>query len=136
MTAEGEDGYYSDFQGIDHLAKAYTDAYVYDGQFSRHRKKKFGARATGHAGKQFVVFSQNHDQVGNRMFGERTSQLVSFDMQKLLAAAVMASPFLPMLFMGEEWSEPNPFLYFVSHTDPELAEQSERRKAEFASFQR
>jgi maltooligosyltrehalose trehalohydrolase len=136
VTAGGQrNGYYSDFEGINHLAKAYTDAYVYDGQYSAHRKKKFGVKATGRAGKQFIVFSQNHDQVGNRMLGERTSQLVSFQMQKLLAAAVMVGPFLPMLFMGEEWSEPNPFLYFVSHTDPELVEAVRKgRKEEFASF--
>ena len=136
VTASGErNGYYSDFEGIDDLAKSYTDAYVYDGQFSPHRKKTFGVKASNHPGKQFIVFSQNHDQVGNRMLGERTSRLVSFEMQKLLAAAVMVSPFLPMLFMGEEWSEPNPFLYFVSHTDPQLAEAVRKgRKAEFASF--
>ena len=128
-------GYYSDFNGLQHLAKAYTDAYVYDGQFSPHRKRKFGVKAAENPGQQFVVFSQNHDQVGNRMLGERTSSLVGFEMQKLLAAAVMVSPFIPMLFMGEEWSEPHPFLYFVSHTDPDLAEAVRKgRREEFASF--
>lgn len=136
VTATGEQsGYYSDFNGIQHLAKSYTDAYVYDGQYSLHRKKTFGIKADRNAGKQFVVFSQNHDQVGNRMLGERTSRLVSFEMQKLLAGAVMVSPFLPMLFMGEEWGETNPFLYFVSHSDPQLAEAVRRgRKEEFAAF--
>lgn len=136
-TTAGEPptGYYSDFRGLPHLAKAYTDAYVYDGQWSEHRKKNFGVKAAGNPGKQFVVFSQNHDQVGNRMLGERTSQLVSFEMQKLLAGAVLVSPYIPMLFMGEEWSEPNPFLYFVSHTDPQLAEAVRKgRKEEFAAF--
>jgi len=107
---------------------------VYDGQFSHQRKKYFGVK-TNNKGHQFVVFSQNHDQVGNRMLGERTSLLVSFEMQKLLAAAVMVSPYLPMLFMGEEWSESNPFIYFVSHTDPELADAVRKgRKREFAAF--
>lgn len=135
VTATGEcTGYYADFNGIEDLAKAYKDAYVYDGQYSGHRKRNFGVK-TENAGQQFIVFSQNHDQVGNRMLGERTSQLVSFEMQKLLAGAVLVSPFLPMLFMGEEWSEPHPFLYFVSHTDPELAEAVRKgRKAEFAAF--
>lgn len=133
-AASEETGYYSDFTGIEHLAKAYKDAYVYDGQFSPHRKKAFGIK-TENEGKQFIVFSQNHDQVGNRMLGERTNQLVSFEMQKLMAAAVMISPYLPMLFMGEEWSEPNPFLYFVSHTDKGLAEAVRKgRKEEFAAF--
>ena len=136
VTATGEkSGYYADFTGITHLAKAYRDAYVYDGQYSPHRDKIFGIPAAGHQGRQFVVFSQNHDQVGNRMLGERTSSLTSFEMQKLLAGAVIASPYLPMLWMGEEFSEPHPFLYFVSHTDPELAEAVRNgRKAEFAAF--
>ncbi len=128
-------GYYSDFEGIGHLAKAYKDAYVYDGQYSPHRNKFFGSKAEHNPAKQFIVFSQNHDQVGNRMLGERTSQLHSFDMQKLLAAAVITSPYLPMLWMGEEWSEPHPFLYFISHTDPDLVEAVRKgRKAEFAAF--
>jgi maltooligosyltrehalose trehalohydrolase len=134
-AGEARTGYYADFNGIADLAKAYKDAYVYDGIYSPHRKKTFGIKAENNPGKQFVVFSQNHDQVGNRMLGERTSTLVSFEMQKLMAAAVLTSPFLPMLFMGEEYSEPNPFLYFVSHTDPELAEAVRKgRKAEFAAF--
>jgi maltooligosyltrehalose trehalohydrolase len=136
VAAGGETtGYYSDFNGLEHLAKSYTDAYVYDGQYSPHRKKFFGIKAENNPGSQFIAFSQNHDQVGNRMLGERTSQLHSIAMQKLLAGAVMVAPYLPMLFMGEEYSEPNPFLYFVSHTDPELAEAVRKgRKEEFAAF--
>lgn len=134
-SGQQRSGYYSDFEPITSLAKSYKDAYVYDGAFSEHRKRKFGVRADGHPGEQFVVFSQNHDHVGNRMLGERTSQLVSFEMQKLLAGAVFLSPYLPMLFMGEEYSESNPFMYFVSHTDPELAEAVRKgRKREFAAF--
>ncbi|AHM60339.1 malto-oligosyltrehalose trehalohydrolase [Flammeovirgaceae bacterium 311] len=134
-AGEEKTGYYADFEGLQHLAKSYEDAYVYDGQYSPHRNKFFGTKAESNPGKQFVVFSQNHDQVGNRMLGERTSQLVSFEMQKLLAGAVLLSPYLPMLWMGEEWSETNPFLYFISHTDPELVEAVRKgRKAEFAHF--
>jgi len=133
-TGEEQSGYYSDFNGLQHLAKAYKDAYVYDGQYSPHRHKKFGVK-TNNAGQQFIIFSQNHDQVGNRMLGERTSTLVSFEMQKLIAGAVMVAPYLPMLFMGEEYSEPHPFLYFVNHTDPDLVEAVRKgRKAEFAAF--
>jgi maltooligosyltrehalose trehalohydrolase len=134
-SGQERSGYYSDFTGIQHLAKAYTDAYVYDGQYSPHRNKFFGVKTTGAAGKQFIVFSQNHDQVGNRMLGERSTELVSFEMQKLMAGAVLVSPFVPMLFMGEEWSEPHRFQYFVSHTDPALAEAVRRgRKEEFNVF--
>ncbi len=131
-SGNSKTGYYSEFDGLRHLAKSYKDVYVYDGVYSSHRKKQFGTKIGAHPGKQFVVFSQNHDQVGNRMLGERTSQLVSFEMQKLMAGAVMLSPFLPMLFMGEEFSASSPFLYFVSHTDPDLVEAvREGRKAEF-----
>jgi maltooligosyltrehalose trehalohydrolase len=134
-AGQKRDGYYADFAGIKDLAKAYKDAYVYDGQYSENRKRKFGVKADDNPGQQFVVFSQNHDQVGNRMLGERTSQLVSLEMQKLMAAAVMISQYLPMLFMGEEISESNPFLYFVSHCDQELIEQVRKgRKEEFKAF--
>jgi maltooligosyltrehalose trehalohydrolase len=136
VTAGGEnDGYYSDFTGIKDLAKSYRDAYVYDGIYSPHRLKIFGNRVADNAGDQFIVFSQNHDQVGNRMLGERSSQLFSFEMQKLMAGAVIISPYLPLLFMGEEWSAQSPFQYFVSHGDPELVEAVRKgRKEEFAAF--
>ncbi|GAA4310023.1 malto-oligosyltrehalose trehalohydrolase [Mucilaginibacter gynuensis] len=134
-AGEERTGYYSDFNGIEHLAKSYKGAYVYDGVYSPHRLKTFGAKVEHNPGEQFIVFSQNHDHVGNRMLGERTSKLVSFEMQKLMAAAVMVSPYLPMLFMGEEWSESNPFLYFVSHTDKDLVEAVRKgRKEEFKAF--
>lgn len=134
-SGEERSGYYADFEGIVHLSKSFKDAYVYDGQYSPHRNKSFGVKAENNPGQQFIVFSQNHDQVGNRMLGERTSQLVSFEMQKLMAGAVLVSPYLPMLFMGEEYAEPNPFLYFISHTDPQLVEAVRKgRKAEFAAF--
>ncbi|MFC5408222.1 malto-oligosyltrehalose trehalohydrolase [Larkinella bovis] len=134
-AGEKRKGYYSDFNGIDHLTKSYQDAYVFDGQFSAHRNRFFGRKASTQPGRQFIVFSQNHDQVGNRMLGERTSQLVSVEMQKLLAGAVLVSPYLPLLFMGEEWSAPHPFLYFVSHTDPALAEAVRQgRRQEFGDF--
>lgn len=133
-AGQPQQGYYSDFNGLPDLAKAYKDAYVYTGQYSDQRHKNFGVK-TSNPGKQFVVFSQNHDQVGNRMLGERTSTLVSFEMQKLMAAAVMLSPYLPMLFMGEEYGETNPFLYFVSHGDKDLIEAVRKgRKEEFKDF--
>lgn len=134
-TGNERRGYYEDFNGIVHLAKSYRDAYVYDGQYSEHRQKTFGSKANGIPGERFIVFSQNHDQVGNRMLGERTSTLVSFEMQKLMAAAVLISPFLPMLFMGEEYGETNPFQYFVDHSDRQLVEAVRvGRKNEFRHF--
>jgi len=134
-SGQKREGYYKDFNGIEHLAKSYLDAYVYDGIFSAERQKTFGAKAADCSGQQFVVFSQNHDQVGNRMLGERTSQLLSLEMQKLMAGAVFISPFLPLLFMGEEWAETNPFLYFVNHSDDKLIKAVRKGRAdEFKAF--
>jgi len=136
VTAGGDkNGYYSDFNGVEDLAKSYSNAYVYDGIYSQHRLKTFGAKAKDNPGKQFIAFSQNHDQVGNRMLGERSSRLFTFEMQKLMAGAVLLSPYLPLLFMGEEWSAQTPFQYFVNHTDPGLIEAVRKgRKEEFAAF--
>ena len=129
-AGQPRDGYYADFNGIEQLAKSYHDAYVYDGIFSTERQKTFGQKATHNLGEQFIVFSQNHDQVGNRLLGERTSVLVSFEMQKLMAGAVTIAPYLPLFFMGEEWGAPSPFLYFVSHSDSQLIEAVRKGRAE------
>lgn len=134
-AGQEKQGYYSDFNGVGHLAKSYERAYVYDGQYSPHRDKTFGIPAEGNPGEQFIVFSQNHDQVGNRMLGERTSILVSNEMLKLLAGAVFCSPFVPLIFMGEEYGEKHPFRFFISHTDSKLVDAVRKgRKAEFAAF--
>lgn len=128
-------GYYADYGSIDHLAKALQEGFVHSGQYSEHRKRKYGNSSAGISGERFVVCSQNHDQIGNRMLGERLAKLVSFEALQLAAATVILSPYLPMLFMGEEYAEDAPFLYFVSHTDPGLVEAVRNgRKAEFASF--
>lgn len=127
-------GYYADFNGITDLAKSYGHAYVYDGQYSIERQRTFGAPAT-QQGSSFIVFSQNHDQIGNRPLGERSANLYSLEMLKLMAGAVLVSPFIPLLFMGEEWGETQPFQYFVSHSDDELIEAVRNgRKAEFEAF--
>jgi maltooligosyltrehalose trehalohydrolase len=128
-------GYYSDFGNIESLAKSIQDGFVHDGYYSEHRKRKFGNSSAGISGEHFVVCTQNHDQVGNRMLGERLSKLVSFEALKVAAATMLVSPYVPMLFMGEEYAEENPFLYFVSHTDPGLVEAVRKgRRAEFAAF--
>lgn len=133
VTGE-RDGYYEDFGETQHLVKALRDCYVYTGQYSKHRKKFFGKQADNAYG-QFVVFSQNHDQVGNRMAGDRLSTQLNFEQLKLCAAAVLLAPQVPMLFMGEEWGETNPFQYFISHTDEKLVEMvREGRKKEFSYF--
>jgi maltooligosyltrehalose trehalohydrolase len=81
------------------------------------------------------LFAQNHDQVGNRMLGERLGSLVPWEGLKMAAGAVLLSPFIPLLFMGEEYGETAPFLYFISHSDPELVEAVRRgRREEFSAF--
>jgi maltooligosyltrehalose trehalohydrolase len=134
VTGELE-GYFEDYGKPEQLQKALEHTFVYNGLYSEHRKKTLGTDATAHPAQQFVVGSQNHDQVGNRMLGERLTQLVSFEMLKPVAGLVLLSPYVPMLFMGEEYGEKNPFLYFVSHTDKDLVEAVRKgRKEEFAYF--
>lgn len=134
LTGESS-GYYQDFGNLSHLVKAFAEGYIYSGQYSAYRRRCHGNSSKHLAARQFVVCSQNHDQVGNRMFGERLSQLVPFDGLKLAAGVVLLSPFIPLLFMGEEYGEPAPFPYFVSHSDPELVEAVRRGRAEeFAAF--
>jgi maltooligosyltrehalose trehalohydrolase len=134
LTGE-QSGYYQDFGKLVHLTTAFTEGYVYSGQYSPYRRRRHGNSSKSLPARQFVVCSQNHDQVGNRMFGERLSRLVSFDALKLAAGVVLLSPFVPLLFMGEEYGEPAPFPYFVSHSDPTLIEAVRRgRREEFAAF--
>lgn len=129
------DGYYQDYGCVADLAKAYREGYVFTGQYSRFRRRRYGAPADDIPAHRFIVFSQNHDQVGNRMRGERLGNLVEFEGLKLAAAAVILSPHIPLLFMGEEYAEPAPFLYFIDHSDPDLVEAVRRGRAEeFSAF--
>lgn len=128
-------GYYADFGRVADLGKAFTDHFVFSGQYSAYRRRRHGNSGRDVSAARFVIFAQNHDQTGNRMLGERLAALASFDDAKLAAAAVLLSPFLPLLFMGEEYGETAPFYYFVSHGDDTLIEAVRRgRKEEFAAF--
>jgi maltooligosyltrehalose trehalohydrolase len=124
-------GYYTDFGSPDQMVRSLEEAYVYQGEYSAFRGRRHGAPPTGCRPGQFIVFSQNHDQVGNRLGGMRLSQLVSFEASKLAVACVMVSQFVPMLFMGEEYAETSPFLFFVDHPDEALLEavRQGRKKA-------
>jgi maltooligosyltrehalose trehalohydrolase len=128
-------GYYEDFGRLSQLRKSWDEGFVYSGQYSIHRNHRHGSGSREIPAKQFVVFSQNHDQVGNRMLGERLGALVCFESLKLSAAMVILSPYLPLLFMGEEWAETSPFQYFTSHSDAGLIEAVRRgRREEFSAF--
>ena len=125
-------GYYSDFGQFTQLTTALQRGFVYAGEYSPFRQRRHGSFRTDLPGKRFVVCLQNHDQIGNRMYGDRLSHLVTFDELKLGAAIVLLSPFLPLLFMGEEYAETAPFPYFTSFEDAELGKAvSEGRKNEF-----
>jgi maltooligosyltrehalose trehalohydrolase len=128
-------GYFTDFGCLRHLATTLKNGWYYAGQYSQHRRRRHGNSPSGLKRTHFVVCDQNHDQVGNRALGERLSQLVSFEGLKLAAGVTLLSPFVPLLFMGEEYGETTPFQYFTSHTDPQLAEAVRRgRKEEFLAF--
>ncbi|MDP9042687.1 MAG: malto-oligosyltrehalose trehalohydrolase [Bacteroidota bacterium] len=134
LTGE-RNGYYEDFGQTEHLVKAIAKTYVYDGNYSTHRKRKFGSDATPFPADRFIVFIQNHDQTGNRMLGERLSALLSLEQLMLASAVMLLSPYVPLLFMGEEYGEKNPFLFFVDHTDETVIENTRKgRKQEFAHF--
>jgi maltooligosyltrehalose trehalohydrolase len=128
-------GYYADFGSLADLAKALTGAFVYDGRYSRFRDRRHGRPSTGLSGHRFLGYLQNHDQVGNRARGERSSHLMSPGRLKIAAALVLTSPFVPLIFQGEEWGASAPFQYFTDHDDPELGRAvSEGRRTEFAAF--
>jgi maltooligosyltrehalose trehalohydrolase len=130
LTGERE-GYYEEFGAVADLAKAFRRPFVHDGGFSTFRKRRFGAPADDRPPQQFVVFDQNHDQVGNRALGDRLPAQV----RPLAAFVTLLSPFVPMLFMGEEYGEPAPFQFFSDHIDEEIATATrDGRRREFAAF--
>jgi maltooligosyltrehalose trehalohydrolase len=134
LTGE-RDGYYEDFGSLPLLAKALRQAWVYDGGYSPHRQRVHGRPPAGLAGSQFVVCTQNHDQVGNRAAGERSGALMSQGRLRVAAALLLTSPFVPLLFQGEEWGASTPFQYFTGHDDPGLGRAvSQGRRNEFAAF--
>ena len=129
----GEDyGYYADFGSCAALAKALGERFVYSGDYSPFRRRRHGNSAADLPSSQFIVCAQNHDQVGNARGCDRTSKTVSLEGLKLAAGALLTSPYIPLIFMGEEYGETAPFNYFVDHSDPALIKAIyEGRKREF-----
>jgi maltooligosyltrehalose trehalohydrolase len=127
-------GYYDGFGDLELLAKALVTGWAFTGQYYPARDRRHGRDPAGLGGERFVVATQNHDQVGNRAFGERLASLVGPELDAAASVLVACSPFLPLLFQGQVWGETRPFLYFTDH-GPELAEAVRRgRRAEFAAF--
>jgi maltooligosyltrehalose trehalohydrolase len=134
-------GYYQDFGDLGgfgplaHLAKALKEIFVYQGQYSPHRKRNHGRPVVALPADRFLGYIQNHDQVGNRAQGERLSHVVDIGRTKIGAAMVLLSPFVPMLFAGEEFAASSPFQYFTNLQDRELGRLvSEGRRKEFVAF--
>ena len=129
-------GYYQDFGDIRQIVKAMKEGFVYSGQYSRFRERCHGSSTKHLPASTFVIFSQNHDQVGNRVKGYRLTTLVPFEALKLAAAIILLSPGIPLLFMGEEYGEKAPFYYFISHGDEGLINAVRTgRREEFSAFQ-
>jgi maltooligosyltrehalose trehalohydrolase len=134
LTGE-RDGYYQDFGELDDLCSALREAFVYDGRHSAHRRRPHGRPAGDLSGHRFVACLQNHDQIGNRARGERTARLMSAGRLKIGAALLLTSPFVPLLFQGEDWGASTPFLYFTDHQEPDLSRAvREGRRKEFVAF--
>ena len=129
-------GYYTDFGSLETLAKACQQPFVYAGQHSPFRQRRHGRATHGLSAHRFVTYTQNHDQVGNRARGERLNHLVDHKLAKIAAGLVLAGPYIPQLFQGEEWSSRAPFLYFADWSEePELRKAvSKGRQEEFAAF--
>ncbi len=134
LTGE-RNGYYADFGSLADLATALRQTFVYDGRYSRYRRRAHGRPAAGADGRRFVAYAQNHDQIGNRAQGDRLSQNLRPGQLRIAAALTLLSPFTPLLFQGEEWGATTPFLYFTDHPEPELAQAvRDGRRREFAAF--
>ena len=135
VLTDDREGYLTDFGSLSDLAKSICEGFVYDGQYSRYRRRRHGSSSRLRPGEQFVVCIQNHDQVANTSKGERLASVVSLEQQKLAAALLLCSPFLPLLFMGQEYGETAPFLFFTSYEDANLvAAVRAGRKREFAAY--
>lgn len=134
LTGE-KNGYYVDFGEPAQLAKVFAEGYVYSGEYSDFRKRRHGNSPAEIPGSEMIVFIQDHDQIGNRMKGERITALAGFEAHKLAAGTLLTAPYIPLLFMGEEYADDAQFLYFISHGDPVLVEAVRNgRMREFASF--
>jgi maltooligosyltrehalose trehalohydrolase len=134
-TKDRDIAYYVDFGTLSDLHKALKHAYVFDGQYSKFRRHHHGRLAEGLSAHHFVHFDQNHDQVGNRAKGERLEHLCGLHAAKVALGLVICAPYVPLLFMGEEFAASTPFLYFADHEDEEMRRMvAEGRKREFADF--
>jgi malto-oligosyltrehalose trehalohydrolase len=134
LTGE-EDGYYADYRDQPkHLARALAEGFIYQGEYSSYLRQRRGETAAAQPAVAFIDFLQNHDQIGNRAFGERLSALAQAAPLEALLSILLLSPHIPLLFMGEEWGETRPFLFFTDF-DGELADGVRKgRREEFKDW--
>ncbi len=123
---------YVDFNRIEQLAKAFKDGFVHTGEYVQFRKRNYGTSSAGVPGDRFIVFYNNHDQAGNRPDGKKLCSLVDFERLKLAAAVMLTAPYIPMIFMGDEYGDPAPFFYFTDHGDETLI--NDMRKGRKVAF--
>ncbi|MCW1912965.1 malto-oligosyltrehalose trehalohydrolase [Luteolibacter sp. GHJ8] len=133
FTKESE-SYYCDFGRPEHVVKSLVNGYYYDGCYSPHREGPHGHPPGDIPGHALMAYLQTHDQIGNRALGDRFHQHERCDelAQQIASAFILLSPYVPMIFMGEEWAATTPFMYFTNYTDRKLAgEVAMRRQREF-----
>ncbi len=135
LVAGDSDGYYRDFRGTtDDVAATIRQGWLFTGQYSVHFGEPRGTDPGGIPLERFVVYLQNHDQVGNRAFGERLDRAIDLAAYRAASVLLMMVPETPLLFMGQEWAATAPFLYFTDH-HAELGRQvREGRRREFERF--
>ena len=120
-TLTGEsNGYYQDFKDVARVVDVYREPFFYARRYAPHRDRVHGRSPEGVPRQRFIASLQNHDQTGNRPLGERLASLVDPQRLRVGAALMLLSPYVPLLFMGEEYGETSPFLYFIHHGDPAL----------------
>jgi len=137
LLGGGDHGYFADFGRVADLAKALEEGFVYDGRRSEYRRRRHGSSAAKRPGRQLVVYVQNHDQVANASQGRRIAQKLGPARERLAAVLLATAPNTPLLFMGQEYGETNPFHYFVDHGDAHLLEavrDGRRREMEELGF--
>jgi malto-oligosyltrehalose trehalohydrolase len=136
LTGE-RNGYYQDFGASRRIALALEDGWSYNWEYSASRERHHGTSPAGLPTTSFVFCTQNHDQVGNRMLGERLPTLAGREAEQAARVLLLLAPYIPLLFMGQEYGEQRPFLYIIDHSDPGLVRATrEGRKREFAAFHR
>jgi maltooligosyltrehalose trehalohydrolase len=134
LTGENA-GYFADYGRVGDLATVLGENFCLTERFSKFRQRMYGHSAKSITSSHFVAFSQNHDQTGNRAYGERLCHLVNNDQIKLCAAVTLLSPFIPMLFQGEEWAASSPFCYFADLSTEEIRRAlREGRREEFSFY--